>query len=70
LGKKVSQNEIKDIIIELCKTKPRTRRELADILTKSEEYLRKEILPGMLGTELSLLYPESPKSPNQAYKVK
>ena len=36
----------------------------------SEEYLRKEILPGMLGTELSLLYPESPNSPNQAYKAK
>lgn len=36
----------------------------------SEEYLRKEILPGMLGTELSLLYPESPNSQNQAYKAK
>ena len=70
LGKKVSKNEIKAIIIELCKIKPRTRKEFADILTKSEEYLRKEILPGMLGTELSLLYPESPNSPNQAYKVK
>ena len=70
MGKKVSKNEIKVIIIELCKIKPRKRKELADILTKSEEYLRKEILPGMLGIELSLLYPESPNSPNQAYKAK
>ncbi len=70
LGKKVSQDEIKAIIIELCEIHPRTRKELAGILHKSEEYLRKEILPGMLGKELSLLYPERPNAPNQAYKAK
>ena len=69
-GKKVSQNEIKSIIIELCKIKPRTRKELTGILNKSEEYLRKEILSEMLGTDLSLLYPDRPNTPNQAYKVK
>ena len=70
LGKKVSQDQIKAIIIELCEIHPRTRKELAGILHKSEEYLRKEILPGMLGKELSLLYPERPNAPNQAYKAK
>ena len=70
LGKKVSQNEIKAIIIELCEIHPRTRKELAGILHKSEEYLRKEILPGMLGNELSLLYPDRPNTPNQAYTAK
>ena len=70
LGKKVSLDELRLIIVELCKIQPRTRKELADILNKSEEYLRKQILPGMLENELSLLYPDSPNTPNQAYKVK
>ena len=43
---------------------------MSEILNKSDEYLRKEVIPEMLGIELELSNPESPNAPNQAYKAK
>lgn len=69
LGKKVDKNELKTIIVELCKIKARSRKELALILNKSEEYLRKQIIPEMVGKEINLTIPENPTNPNQLYKA-
>mgnify|MGYP003316994612 CR=1 FL=1 len=69
LGKKVDKEELEEIIFELCRITPRSRKELALILNKSEEYLRKEIIPNMVGKKIYLTNPKSPNAPNQTYRT-
>ena len=70
LGKKATKTEIEEIVLELCRIRPRTRKELSEILKRSEEYFRKEILSDMIGKTLERTIPDSPTAPNQAYKAK
>ncbi len=70
LGKKATKAEIEEIVLELCRIRPRTRKELSEILKCSEEYFRKEILSDMIGKTLERTIPDSPTAPNQAYKAK
>ncbi len=69
LGQRAKKDVVKQIISDLCKLKPRTKKELAEILGKREDHIQKEYLSEMLGKEIEYTLPDTPSSRNQAYKV-
>ena len=69
LGQRAKKDVVKQIILDLCKLKPRTKKELAEILGKREDHIQKEYLSEMLGKEIEYTLPDTPSSRNQAYKV-
>lgn len=69
LGQRAKKDVVKQIILDLCKLKPRTKKEFAEILGKREDHIQKEYLSEMLGKEIEYTLPDTPSSRNQAYKV-
>ncbi len=72
LGKRVNDaDKLKDIIKEICNNQHYKSTEIAKILGKREDYLKRKFLTPMIETgELVYLYPEMPNHPNQAYRTK
>lgn len=70
LGKRQDKETVKKLIIELCKESPKTKKQLAEIFQRDEEYIKKIYLSNMVGIELELTNPNNPTDPNQAYKAK
>ncbi len=70
LGKRQDKEIVKKLIIELCKESPKTKKQLAEIFQRDEEYIKKFYLSKMVGKELELTIPNNPTDPNQAYKAK
>lgn len=69
LGKRPKKELVKQIIVELCRLKPRSKKELAEILDKREDHIQKEYLSEMIGKELEYTLPDTPTSRNQTYKA-
>jgi ATP-dependent DNA helicase RecG len=68
LGTRASKAKLYDIIVELCRIKPRSKEELANILGRTEIHIRNKILPGLLKSRLiRFTIPEMKKHPNQKY---
>lgn len=66
--KKSPKIEVESCIIALCSKKPLTLQELAKLLNRKAEVIRKEYLQSLLKEKrLSLLYPTKPSHPEQAY---
>lgn len=62
--------EFKEIIKELCSLAPLKKPELANILNRTADHLRKQYLSKMIQSkELAYLYPNQPAHPQQAYKT-
>ncbi|RDE48709.1 MAG: hypothetical protein DVS81_20640 [Candidatus Accumulibacter meliphilus] len=67
-GQRLSANAVRTLIRTLCRWRALRGEELATLLGKDLKYLRNRHLSDMLHSEqLSLLYPESPNHPHQAY---
>lgn len=69
LGKRTKKEIVKQIIVELCRIKPMSKKELAEILGKREDHIQKEYLSKMTGSELEYTLPETPSSPKQTYRT-
>ena len=70
LGKRPDKEDVRKLIIELCKETPRTKKQLAEIFDRDEEYIKKFYLSKMVNIDLELTIPENPTDPNQAYIAK
>ena len=69
LGKRVNDTEnINKIILDICSIKPFKSTELATILGKREDYIKRKFLSEMIATKhLKYLHPEMLNHPEQAY---
>ncbi|TXF78837.1 ATP-binding protein [Chryseobacterium sp.] len=72
LGQRINDNEkLKSIIMEICTGQYFKSTEIARILLKREDYLKRKFLKPMIENgELEYQYPEMPNHPNQAYTKK
>jgi len=70
-GKKAPAKKVKFIITQLCAIGPLKLPELAEILQRKPDHLRKRYLSKMVqNEELEYLFPESSNHPQQAYRAK
>lgn len=71
IGKRVNDaNKMVLIIQKICAHHPHTSHEIAQLLDKREDYVRKKYLNSMIkAKKLVYTYPEMIKHPNQAYTV-
>lgn len=71
LGERSSPADVQAVIVALCEIRPYTRAELGNILNRSKKYIFDDYLSPMIRDGIiELLYPESPRSPNQAYRAR
>ena len=70
LPKRISITKIENIIMQICKDNYIKKEELAELLNRSENYIRNKILPKMLKEKkLEKKYPYTHNHPEQAYKT-
>ena len=69
IGKRVNDAEIlKSLILRICSIKPFKSTELAEIIGKREDYLKRKFLGELIADrKLKYLYPEMINHPAQAY---
>jgi len=72
LGKRVNDGQlIKDIIKEICKTDFFKSSEIAELLEKREDYVKRKFLNQMIGAGvLEYKFPDMINHPEQAYRTK
>lgn len=72
LGKRTHNKEIiNEIVVELCKIRPRSISELADILGRSDNYIKHDVVPPLrMAGKLDYTIPDMIKHPEQKYKAK
>lgn len=69
--KKVTKDEVRSIILQICRVDFITLRTLAELLGRSSEYLRIKHLSEMVDSgSLAERFPETPSHPHQAYRSK
>lgn len=69
LGQRTSPEEVRALIMDLCGEGPLRPAELALLLRRNPEYLRKQYLsPLVEAGELELAFPDNPAHPKQAYR--
>jgi ATP-dependent DNA helicase RecG len=69
-GQRLSASALRTLIRSLCRWRALRGEEIATLLEKDLKYLRNRHLSDMVHIgQLSLLYPESPNHPHQAYVV-
>jgi ATP-dependent DNA helicase RecG len=69
--KKLSRDQIFELITELCKDKYLSADEIATILNRSGSYIKNHILPPMIEKRLlTREYPDTINHPNQKFKTK
>lgn len=71
LGKRVNDAEVlKSLILKICSIRPFKSTDLAEILGKREDYLKRKFLGEMISSkELKYLHPEMINHPEQAYLI-
>jgi len=70
LPKRMSATKMENIIMRICKDNYVKKEELAELLNRSENYIRNEIIPKMLKEgKLEKKYPFTHNHPEQAYKT-
>ncbi len=71
LGKRVSKQILFDTIVELCRVRPYSGDELAQVLHRTESHIKNKIIPELLGDKrIQFVYPEMKNHPNQKYIAK
>lgn len=69
-GRRVTGDNIRELLLALCSISPYTIDELVGLLRKNRDYMmRAFIRPMVRSGELAMRYPESPNHPYQAYVV-
>jgi ATP-dependent DNA helicase RecG len=70
LGKRATPEEVKYVILKLCKWRALQVTELSIILNRSRRYTQENYLSPMIKSgDLRYTYPDNPAHPQQAYKV-
>ncbi len=70
IGSRTKQEEIKHIILELCKIQPYSSNELASLLNRERKYLlHKHLKPLIDEGSLEYTNPEKPNDPHQTYRT-
>ncbi|NMA30688.1 MAG: hypothetical protein GX941_02625, partial [Candidatus Methanofastidiosa archaeon] len=70
LPQRMSVKKMENIIMRICKDNYVKKEELAELLNRSENYIRNKILPRMLKDgKLEKKYPFTLNHPEQAYKT-
>lgn len=68
LNSRLQKKEMEEIVIELCREKYLSFACLVGLLNRSEDYVRKNILNQMVGSQKLLrAFPKTPNDPRQAY---
>jgi ATP-dependent DNA helicase RecG len=67
-GKRLSRNEMADLLVALCTERPRTARELAQLLHRNTKYLRDTYLSPLV-RQGRLQLTGAPNDPNVAYRA-
>jgi ATP-dependent DNA helicase RecG len=72
LGKRVNEeNTLREVIKEICSVNHFKSSEIAQILDKREDYIKRKYLSKMIRSgDLEYLYPDMPNHPDQAYKTR
>ncbi len=71
IGKRLPPDIIKQMIKQLCSSRPFKPSELALLLKRNHRYVRDYYLAPMVESgELELMFPENPAHPQQAYQIK
>ena len=66
--KRINPDKMMNIIIELCKIKAFSAKEIAILLNRDYSFIKKDYISKLVKDgKLRLLYPDSPTSPNQKY---
>ncbi len=67
-SKRFPKDDFKNIVKKLCESKYLTLTILAELLDRTEDYIRKDILNPMVDNEeLLRAFPQTPNDPRQAY---
>ena len=70
IGNRTEPEEIKNLILELCKIKPRSSSELASLLRRKRKYLLDQYLKPLINEGLlEYTNPEKPNDPHQTYRT-
>ena len=70
IGKRTEPEEIKTLILELCKIKPRSSSELEFLLKRKRKYLLDQYLKPLIDKGLlEYTNPEKPNDPHQSYRT-
>ena len=71
IGQRSSPDSIKQIIKELCASRPFKPSEIALLLKRNARHLRNAYLTPMVEAgDVELMFPENPAHPQQAYRTK
>ena len=71
LGQRATPEEVKYVILRLCKWRALQVTELSAILKRSRRYIQENYLSPMIkSSDLQYTYPDNPAHPQQAYKAK
>ncbi|WP_308795972.1 Fic family protein [Tolypothrix sp. FACHB-123] len=69
IGKRTEPEEIKNLILELCKIEPRSSSELQSMLKRQRKYLLDQYLKPLIDEGLlEYTIPEKPNDPHQTYR--
>jgi ATP-dependent DNA helicase RecG len=70
LGRRTQPEVLRDLVLDLCAWRDLEVQVLVNLLGKSQAHLRERILYPLIGEgRLVYRYPESPRSPRQAYRT-
>ncbi|MDF5722926.1 MAG: ATP-binding protein [Rhizonema sp. PD37] len=70
IGKRTEPEEIKTLILDLCKIKPRSSSELELLLKRKRKYLLDQYLKSLIDERLlEYTNPEKPNDPHQTYRT-
>ena len=70
LKQRVAQPEMEDLVWELCRWRPLSTEELADLLGRNRNYVTNRLLTSMLRSgRLVMTIPAHPKHPEQQYRA-
>jgi hypothetical protein len=71
VGRRTAEKEkMSELLIEICKWKPSTLKELSQIVQRNEKYLLENfVTPLRENGSLEYTFPDMPNHPEQGYKV-
>ena len=70
LGRRHPPDEVRAVVVELCRLRPWRAEELATVLRRNVEHIRQNYLRPLLREQrIALTHPDEPNDPQQAYRA-
>ena len=70
LGRRHPPDEVRAVVVELCRLRPWRAEELATVLQRNVEHIRQNYLRPLLREQrIALTHPDEPNDPQQAYRA-